>query len=324
MPCNKVKQMKQKLEILAEKIRNAHSIVIAGHKNPDGDSLCSMLAMARLIELNFGKIPVCVYDGNIPDYLDRVPGRDSVRYYEKLDPAQTFDMAIIVDYGDGAHLGGALDIVRAADTIVEIDHHKNANPLGQICFDDDAAAAAGQIIYRMMRAAGWRTDMDTLDLLGVAMLTDTGHFKFVRDGAVLRDMADLVDGGVSLRDLTDRLNNKTRSTILTESRVASRAEFFYHDRLALAMVPMRDYKYLDGRGDVILNLLGQIKNVEYVVLLKQQKENQIGISLRSRTHPINHIAEIFGGGGHLYAAGAVAHDTLENVRARIIELFKDV
>ena len=75
--------MEEKLNILAEKIRNANSIVIAGHKNPDGDSLCSMLALARLIELNFGKNPVCAYDGNIPDYLDRVPGRSTVKYFEK-------------------------------------------------------------------------------------------------------------------------------------------------------------------------------------------------------------------------------------------------
>ncbi len=316
--------MEEKLNILAEKIRNANSIIIAGHKNPDGDSLCSMLALARLIELNYGKNPVCAYDGNIPDYLDRVPGRSTVKYFEKIDSNHPFDLAIIVDYGDAAHLGGTLPLVRGACEIAEIDHHKNPTPMGQICFDNENAAATGQIIFHMMCGAGWRADADALKLMAVAMLTDTGHFKFVRDGAVLRDMAQLVDMGVSLRDLSDMLNNKSRSTILAEARVTSRAEFFYHDRLAVAMVTGRDYKHLDGRGDVILNLLGQIKNVEYVVLLKQQKENQIGISLRSRSQPINHIAEMFGGGGHLYAAGAVAHDTLENVRARVIDVFKGI
>ena len=281
--------MEEKLNILAEKIRNANSIVIAGHKNPDGDSLCSMLALARLIELNFGKNPVCAYDGNIPDYLDRVPGRSTVKYFEKIDGNHPFDLAIIVDYGDAAHLGGTLPLVRGACEIAEIDHHKNPTPMGQICFDNENAAATGQIIFHMMCGAGWRADADALKLMAVAML-----------------------------------NNKSRPTILAEARVTSRAEFFYHDRLAVAMVTGRDYKHLDGRGDVILNLLGQIKNVEYVVLLKQQKENQIGISLRSRSQPINHIAEMFGGGGHLYAAGAVAHDTLENVRARVIDVFKGI
>ena len=33
------------LNLLCEKIRDAKSILIAGHKNPDGDSLCSVLAL---------------------------------------------------------------------------------------------------------------------------------------------------------------------------------------------------------------------------------------------------------------------------------------
>nr|MBQ0091388.1 bifunctional oligoribonuclease/PAP phosphatase NrnA [Candidatus Enterousia merdequi] len=55
---------------------------------------------------------------------------------------------------------------------------------------------------------------------------------------------------------------------------------------------------------------------------KEQKENQIGISLRSKTIPINEIAESLGGGGHPYAAGAVVQDSLENVRQKIIDLFR--
>ena len=61
--------MKKELNLLVEKIRGANSIVIVGHKNPDGDCVCATLALARLIELNFGKVPVCMYDGNFPNIL---------------------------------------------------------------------------------------------------------------------------------------------------------------------------------------------------------------------------------------------------------------
>jgi len=68
--------------------------------------------------------------------------------------------------------------------------------------------------------------------------------------------------------------------------------------------------------------LAQIHGVEYVVLLKEQKENQIGVSIRSRQKPINQIAESLGGGGHLCAAGAVISDSLDNVYNKIINAFK--
>ena len=93
-------------------------------------------------------------------------------------------------------------------------------------------------------------------------------------------------------------------------------------RLAVATINNEDYKKLDGRGEIVLSLLAQIHGVQYVVLLKEHKEDQIGISIRSRKTPINQIAESFGGGGHLCAAGAVVADNLQNVHDAIINAFK--
>ena len=155
------------------------------------------------------------------------------------------------------------------------------------------------------------------------ILTDTGNFKFARSGDPLRIVADLVDSGVNIRGLIELMNNKPRKAVQLEARTAANAEFFYHGRLALATVCKKDYKYLDGRGETVLNLLGQIQGVDYVVLIKEQKPEQIGLSIRSRKKPIDHIAVALGGGGHERAAGAVVRDTLENVRARVLELFKE-
>ena len=57
-------------------------------------------------------------------------------------------------------------------------------------------------------------------------------------------------------------------------------------------------------------------------MLKEQKANEIGLSIRSGNKPVNHIAEALGGGGHVCAAGAVVADSLENVRVKVIELFR--
>ena len=58
--------MEQNIKIFLEKLKDAKNIAIMGHKNPDGDSFCSVLALAKMIELNYGVRPLCVYDGNIP------------------------------------------------------------------------------------------------------------------------------------------------------------------------------------------------------------------------------------------------------------------
>lgn len=313
--------MEQNIKTFIEKIKNAKNIAIMGHKNPDGDSYCSVLALAKLIELNFGLRPTCIYDGNIPEYLDELPLRSWIKYYERVDLTEVYDLVVLVDYGTPNHIGGAQPIVDSARFIVEIDHHQNDEKLGSLCIDDEMAAATGQIIFEIMKSANWQFDKDVLDLLAAAIITDTGNFKFVRDGRIMQIMGELVDSGVVLRHLFENLRNKPRKTVVMEAGVTSRAEFLFKGRLAIAIVPRKDYKYLDGRGDTVLNLLGSIKGVEYIALLKEQKENQTGLSLRSRGQPVNHIAEALGGGGHMCAAGAVVNDSVENVRNRIIELF---
>ena len=69
--------MNKNIKIFDEKLRSAKTIAIMAHKNPDGDALCSVLALSRLIEKNYGIKCVCVYDGNVPDYLDYVPLRQA-------------------------------------------------------------------------------------------------------------------------------------------------------------------------------------------------------------------------------------------------------
>lgn len=316
--------MQQQLGLFIEKIKESKKIVIFAHKNLDGDAMCSVLALAQLIELNFGVQPVCIYDGNLPQNLDNMPMRTRMRYYGNVDLNTDFDLAIVLDYGTFKNIGGPQCVLERSKFIIEIDHHKNDETIANLCLNDDNASATGQIIYRIMNMAGWQYDKIVLDLLTVAIITDTGYLKFISDGEPLRIIADMVDKGVKIRNLMESMNNKERKTILTEAATVVGTEFFYHHRLAVATVYHKDYKYLDGRGEMILNMLGQIKGVNYIVLLKQQKENQIGVSIRSRGEPINHIAAELGGGGHLCAAGAVVADTLENVKNRILQLFKGV
>ena len=314
--------MKKKIEILIEKIKNAKTIAISGHKNPDGDALCSVLALMKIIELNFKKKPVVIYDGNIPKELDNIPLRKEALSHNHIPEDSKYGLYILVDYGTKKNLGAVIKFVENSDFVVEIDHHYNDELMGNLCFDDTEKAAAAQIIYDIVRTAKFETCHEIIDLLTLAIITDTGNFKFVRHSNVFKDAAQLVDAGANMTRLVNLLNNKSKKTVLVESKTVSNAEFFMKGRLAVATINHDDYKKLDGRGELVLSLLGQIHGVEYVVLLKEQKENQIGISLRSRKIPVNKIAESFGGGGHLCAAGAVISDSLQNVRDRVINAFK--
>ncbi|MBO4583274.1 MAG: DHH family phosphoesterase [Alphaproteobacteria bacterium] len=311
----------EQLDIFDEKIRGANSIFLFAHKNPDGDAMCSVLSLARLIELNYGKDVTCVYDGNIPDNLDDAPLRKRLRFFEKIEEDTPVDVAIVMDYGIARNIGGPMKFMERAKFVIEIDHHQSHEKVGDLCIYDADAAATAEIVYEFMRRAGWEMDFVIGRLFMTAIITDTGCFKYEKNGNALRIAADLVDSGVEIQRIISGLNNKPRKTIVTEAASVSATEFYFKNRLALAIIDNKQYKNIDGRGETVLNLLAQMHGVEYMVLLKEQKPDQIGISLRGRGRPVNMIAAALGGGGHEFAAGAVVHDSLENVKKKVLDLF---
>ena len=63
-----------------------------------------------------------------------------------------------------------------------------------------------------------------------------------------------------------------------------------------------------------------IENVEIGILLKQKGENEIKVSLRSKSYAdVSKIAATFGGGGHIRAAGCTIKDTIENEKKKLVE-----
>ncbi len=314
--------MNNNIEILIEKIKNAKNIAISGHKNLDGDALGSALALMKIIELNFNKTPMFIYDGNIPMDLDNFPLRNKACFCANVLEKTKFDLYILVDYGTRKHLAGVEKFVDNADYVVEFDHHYNDDIVGDLCFDDVEKASTSQIIFDVAKQANWTIDSDIIDLLTLALITDTGNFKFVRHSDVFTDAAQLVERGADMSKLVNLLQNKSKKTVLVETATVTNAEFFMKGRLAVGTINNKEYKKLDGRGELVLNLLAQIHGVEFVVLFKEHKENLIGVSLRSKTVPINTLAESFGGGGHLFAAGAVLEGSLEEVRDKVIKVFE--
>ena len=76
--------MMEKIKVFIEKVKEAKSIAISGHKNLDGDALCSALALMKIIELNFGKKATVIYDGNVPRDLDNVPLREEIVFHKNI------------------------------------------------------------------------------------------------------------------------------------------------------------------------------------------------------------------------------------------------
>ncbi|MDR2412666.1 MAG: bifunctional oligoribonuclease/PAP phosphatase NrnA [Rickettsiales bacterium] len=316
----------EKINLLAKKIADAKTILIFGHKNPDGDALSAALGLRFLIADSLDKKADVIYDGNLPFKYDFIPGRGDMMYAGKM-PAKKYDLAISLDSPSIKQIGAAqLSFFNSARDTVKIDHHKTGE-------NDDYAnlnihagdfVATAEIIYEIAKSANWKISANAANCLYAGIYTDTGGFNYIDNGNALRVAASLVDLGADARAILPNINMCTRWDIAAQGQALANAEFFYGGALAIAEIPNKSYKKLDSGETALVMCLRNVKGVKVLAVLKEAKSSEIYVSLRSETVVVRSVAEKLGGGGHDFAAAVNLNMNLQSAKETIIEAFAGI
>lgn len=294
---------------------NATNIVVMQADNPDGDSLSSALALESILE-DYGKKVYLYCAIDIPDYLRYLEGWDRIL----KDMPSKYDLAIIVDTGVWTlfgHLQGQNKTV-AKNKLVVIDEHDTPHTIeAELDAHDVAAVSSGQIIYEIASNAKLPISKLAADFLASSILSDTLGLT----GSGLKDnprpfeiMAQLVRIGVDLSELQEKRYEQmkiTSAALNYKGQLMQRVEFFHDDRIATITIPHDEI--LDNSQEfnptIILDETRLVKNVAVSIGFKQYlyQGRLVRVTARircNRGHEIaNKLAELYGGGGHPYAAG---------------------
>ena len=110
--------MQRNPEAVARCIREAQTIAVVSHINPDGDTIGSATAM-RLILQALGKDVTLFCDGKIPDLLSFLPGYD--RFLRPEENKDSFDLMLAVDVSDSKRLGTGTELIKRCRHTAQID-----------------------------------------------------------------------------------------------------------------------------------------------------------------------------------------------------------
>ena len=88
------------------------------------------------------------------------------------------DLAVVLDTGEVPRIGRVKPLLNGLETIV-VDHHEpGRRPISGIGVRDAAASATGELVHELIDTAGGPWSPTTVSALYVAILTDTGGFRF--------------------------------------------------------------------------------------------------------------------------------------------------
>ena len=297
-------------------------VLLVCHVNPDGDALGSMLGFGQgLRQLGLGQLQ-CTFPGplSVPEPL-HMPGMDllvpEAQAYAEPDMLVTFDAASTSRLGD---LASRLD---TAVVSIVLDHHASNAGFGKLRLVDPGAAATAVVAVRLLEKLGVVFDKGIAECLYVALVTDTGSFKFdLTTPEVHQLAARLVDTGISVGEISRRIfDTRPFGAVRLFGEVLGRASLDPSAvrglGLVTAVATLDDLERHRQPPYVLEALIDSVRctaEADVACLLKQVTPDEWAVSLRSKGGAdVSEVAVALGGGGHRLAAGFTGRGTAEEV-----------
>lgn len=259
-------------------------------------------------------VPICV-DG-CPDTFQFLPGVEEI--VRKADP--TSDLTIFVDCADQHRAGKPAEKLPQQPDL-NFDHHITNPGFAKVNFVDANMTATGELLANLLPGLELPITKDVAECLLCGLVSDTLGFRTANTGAAALGTAQvLMAAGADLPSIYDKaLNRRSFAAIRLWGNTLAGAH--YADGIAWASIPlaMKQAVGYNGKGDAdVVSVLSTIDEAQVVIVMI---ENPEGVKISWRARPgidVAKIAQSFGGGGHVSAAGANIPGTLAEAEPKIL------
>jgi phosphoesterase RecJ-like protein len=322
-------RMKGKLKKILEFIKVNKRILITSHRDPDGDSIGSQLALAELVK-NFDKGGRVINQGELPGkytFLDPQGIIENVEVLkkDKNERGDDPDLVLVLDCTSLSRLGEVEKMIPPSAKLINIDHHPDNENFGVFNYVDESASATGEIIFSLLRAARFSITSLMANQLYAAILSDTGRFKFSNTSPdCLRVCAELLEAGANPKFVTNQIYfNHSISYLKLLGSILSSPQILDNGRICIMILKrelMRELKIDPKEVEGVVDYSLFLKGVEIGLLFTEKGDHKTKVNLRSQKHfDVSKIARVFGGGGHRNAAGCILNQDLKQAQNIILE-----
>jgi len=311
-------------------IKEASRIVLNCHASPDADSVGGALA-TREVLVGMGKEVAVICPHDIPHNLRFLPQAEkilTVDFHKYHFTAH--DLMIALDSGNWRRVSGAKDTPFPDIPVIVIDHHVSNDNYGRVNLVVPEVSSNCELLCRVFE--DWGVSVDTKTLSTSLLAGIFGDTKLLRTHETTKETFGVVAKLVHLADREEIVFNLYQSFPETEvcfwSKLLDSFSVDKKHRFALMHVKVEDLEEcgtIGDRGEAANMFAGNIKGTDFGMVVTEEHEGLVAVSLRSRTGlDVSKIALDLGGGGHkLAAAGRVEGLQFDQALEKILEVAKN-
>jgi bifunctional oligoribonuclease and PAP phosphatase NrnA len=300
-------------------IENAPVVTAVTHKDADGDTLGSALALALTLEPIGKSVPV-LSSPPVPGAWWFLPGIERVN--RQAAPGST--PVFIFDASDPSRAGEYEPVIKQAPVVVNVDHHVSNTRFATLNLVSTEAASTGELVYDLFKAWKLHIPPGAASCLYATILSDTGGFRHDNTSAhALRAAAELVQLGADPVMIARGLfKSRPASSLRMQGRILQSLHYEFDDRLvwgSISQAGLRDSGATTDQADSAIDQLNTVRGQELAILFKEAGPRLTKVSIRSRDQvDAAELAAKFGGGGHHRAAGIELALPLKEAEARVL------
>ncbi len=308
------------LDEIWKEVKKSETICIFAHEGPDGDAIGSSLGLYCILQEMGKKVEVLMK--KVPETFKFLPNFDVIK---EVPSREKFDMAIVVDCPDIKRVHEEfIPYFEKADVKVEFDHHMNNSMFADFNIVNHVAPSCTQILVESMDYLEIEISQDAMTCFLTGIITDTGCFKNSGIKVETFEIAGrALEAGINLSKIYKKsMLDITRNRFEARKLAMDRMEFFADGKISFTYLKQEDERKLelkDGDHEGIVEIGRNVKDVEVSIFLREQ-EKDYKISLRSNEYVnVAEVCMLFGGGGHIRAAGASTTLSLEEAKKALIK-----
>jgi phosphoesterase RecJ-like protein len=286
------------MQRILNKIKSYNTIIIHGHKRPDGDCYGAQFGLKNIIASSFPTKKVYVV-GERSDFVDFVGKVDTI-----TDDVYEGALSIVVDTAVKDRISDSRYTL--GKEVIKIDHHIPVDNYGDLRWVDTSFPSCAQMItyfYYKFRKELTLTQVGAIALY-TGIVTDTGRFRFRGVSKLTHQLAGLlIEKGVDVEYIDQNLSQESLEMIAMKGYVYSNfvtANGFVYIKMTRDVI--EKYNVTDEQAASNVGLIGGIEGYP-VWALFMEYPNEIRIRLRSNGPTIDKLANQYGGGGHAKASG---------------------
>ncbi len=303
--------MRSEYSKILDTIQNANRILFIGHRKPDGDSLGVLCAWSNYLD-SINKKYTCFTPDPAPFYYHYLPKLEKVFTDTKKIPWGEVDVVLTLDCGDLRQTGLSEELKRLKGkaTLINIDHHISNPAYGDLNLIIPEASSTSEIVFNIFNDLKLPIDKKIATCLLTGIIFDTNNFvNPATTPEAFQAAAELLKYGANYGRIVNYLfRNKSLTSLKLWGKVFIDINLNKQWGIAASTVSLEDnikYGLSEDFFEGLANFLSNLGEAKLVMILKEEDNGEIRVSLRTNEEKIDvsQLAKFFGGGGHRKAAG---------------------